>query len=71
VSRHDRAKRSAPRSRRAATAAIRERGVAIRVATPLGRIGTPDDIAAIVAFLPSSDSGWITGRTILAAGGLN
>lgn len=49
---------------------IRERGEGIRAATPLGRIGTPEDIAGIVTFLASPDAGWITGRTILADGGL-
>lgn len=38
--------------------------------TPLGRIGTPSDIAKVVAFLASDDSGWITGEVILASGGL-
>jgi len=38
--------------------------------TPLGRIGTPSDIAKIVAFLASDDSGWLTGEIILASGGL-
>ncbi len=38
--------------------------------TPLGRIGTPSDIAKIVAFLASEDSGWLTGEVILASGGL-
>ena len=38
--------------------------------TPLGRIGTPSDIARIVAFLASDDSGWLTGEIILASGGL-
>ena len=38
--------------------------------TPLGRIGTPDDIAKVVAFLASDDSGWLTGEIILASGGL-
>ena len=52
------------------TAIIAERGDQIRATTPLGRIGQPDDIAGIVAFLVSDDSGWITGRTILADGGL-
>jgi 3-oxoacyl-[acyl-carrier protein] reductase len=37
--------------------------------TPLGRIGTPDDIAKVVAFLASDDSGWLTGEIILASGG--
>jgi 3-oxoacyl-[acyl-carrier protein] reductase len=39
--------------------------------TPLGRVGQPGDIAHVVSFLASGDSGWITGQTIQAAGGLN
>jgi 3-oxoacyl-[acyl-carrier protein] reductase len=38
--------------------------------TPLGRIGQPDDVAKVAVFLASDDSGWISGETILAAGGL-
>jgi 3-oxoacyl-[acyl-carrier protein] reductase len=38
--------------------------------TPLGRVGMPSDIAKIVAFLASDDSGWLTGEVILASGGL-
>ncbi len=38
--------------------------------TPLGRIGQPQDIATAVVFLASTDSAWITGETILIAGGL-
>jgi 3-oxoacyl-[acyl-carrier protein] reductase len=38
--------------------------------TPLGRIGTPADIAKVVLFLASDDSGWLTGEIILASGGL-
>lgn len=38
--------------------------------TPLGRIGTPSDIAKVVAFLASDESGWLTGEVILASGGL-
>ena len=37
--------------------------------TPLGRIGQPDDIGPVAVFLASSDSGWITGQTLLASGG--
>jgi NAD(P)-dependent dehydrogenase (short-subunit alcohol dehydrogenase family) len=37
--------------------------------TPLGRIGTPSDIADVVAFLASPDAGWVTGQVIDAAGG--
>jgi 3-oxoacyl-[acyl-carrier protein] reductase len=38
--------------------------------TPLGRIGQPEDIAPIAVFLASQDSGWLTGQTLLASGGL-
>jgi 3-oxoacyl-[acyl-carrier protein] reductase len=37
--------------------------------TPLGRMGQPGDIATVAVFLASDDAGWITGETILAAGG--
>jgi len=40
------------------------------VQTPLGRIGKPEDIAPIAVFLASEDSGWLTGETLLASGGL-
>jgi 3-oxoacyl-[acyl-carrier protein] reductase len=36
---------------------------------PLGRIGQPQDIAAAVTFLASSDSSWVTGETLLVSGG--
>ncbi|MGW2365986.1 SDR family oxidoreductase [Streptomyces sp. NPDC001667] len=39
-------------------------------ATPLGRLGTPEEFASVVAFLASDDSRWITGQVILADGGL-
>lgn len=38
--------------------------------TALGRLGTPEDIGRVVAFLASEDSGWITGQYIEASGGL-
>jgi 3-oxoacyl-[acyl-carrier protein] reductase len=37
--------------------------------TPLGRLGTPKDIADLVAYLASPAAGWITGSLIDAAGG--
>jgi 3-oxoacyl-[acyl-carrier protein] reductase len=37
--------------------------------TPLGRIGTPSDVADITAFLASDEAGWVTGSLIEAAGG--
>jgi 3-oxoacyl-[acyl-carrier protein] reductase len=38
--------------------------------TPLGRAGTPDDIAQIAVFLASDESYWVTGQLIQAAGGV-
>ncbi|MEO6690070.1 MAG: glucose 1-dehydrogenase [Dokdonella sp.] len=38
--------------------------------TPLGRIGQPEDIATIAVFLASADSGWMTGETLVASGGM-
>jgi 3-oxoacyl-[acyl-carrier protein] reductase len=38
--------------------------------TPLGRMGTVDDIANAALFLASEDSGWITGEEILVGGGI-
>jgi len=36
---------------------------------PLGRVGRPEDIARVVTFLASDESGWITGETLDASGG--
>lgn len=36
---------------------------------PLGRLGTPEDVADVVAFLCSGDAGFITGQCINASGG--
>ncbi len=53
------------------TAAIlAEPRAGIVASTPLGRIGQTDDIAGIALFLSSADAGWITGRTIVADGGV-
>jgi 3-oxoacyl-[acyl-carrier protein] reductase len=38
--------------------------------TPLGRFGTPDDIAGAVAFLVSKDAAFITGHVLTVDGGL-
>ena len=39
-------------------------------ASPLGRLGTPADIAQVVSFVVSDEAGWITGDTIQAGGGV-
>ncbi|MFF7200643.1 SDR family oxidoreductase [Streptomyces sp. NPDC008141] len=39
-------------------------------ATPLARLGRPEDLAEVVLFLSSERSGWVTGQTVLADGGL-
>lgn len=38
--------------------------------TPLGRIGEPEDIARVIAFLVGPDSGWLSGQIITADGGI-
>jgi 3-oxoacyl-[acyl-carrier protein] reductase len=38
--------------------------------TPLEGIGTPEDVANVVAFLAGPDGGWINGQTIRSNGGL-
>jgi 3-oxoacyl-[acyl-carrier protein] reductase len=38
--------------------------------TPLGRLGTVDDIAPVIGFLLSEDAAFITGQTIVVDGGI-
>ncbi len=42
----------------------------IEARTPLGRIGQVEDIAPAAVFFASADSSWITGETLVIAGGL-
>jgi 3-oxoacyl-[acyl-carrier protein] reductase len=37
---------------------------------PLERLGTPEDIAAVVAFLVGPDGGWVNGQVLRANGGM-
>jgi 3-oxoacyl-[acyl-carrier protein] reductase len=41
----------------------------IEAHTPLGRIGQPDDIGRAAVYFASDDAGWVTGQTLLVAGG--
>lgn len=43
----------------------------IASATALGRVGLPDDIGGVVAFLCTEDARWINGQRIEASGGMN
>jgi 3-oxoacyl-[acyl-carrier protein] reductase len=53
------------------TQILKERGANIIGMTPLGRIGQTDDIAGIAVFLASPDGKWLTGRTLIADGGIS
>ncbi|MEU0481919.1 SDR family oxidoreductase [Streptosporangium sp. NPDC006013] len=44
---------------------------AVRRATPMGRLGTPEEFAEVVAFLAGEQSRWMTGQVVLADGGLS
>jgi len=37
---------------------------------PAGRVGVPEDVAALVSFLASEEAGWITGVNIVIDGGM-
>ncbi|MDR7292866.1 SDR family NAD(P)-dependent oxidoreductase [Pseudoglutamicibacter albus] len=47
-----------------------ERTKAIVNSIPVGRMGTPDDVAHAAAFLLSTDAGFITGQTLYVCGGM-
>jgi 3-oxoacyl-[acyl-carrier protein] reductase len=41
----------------------------VEAQTPLGRIAQPADIARAAVFFASDDAGWVTGQTLIVAGG--
>ena len=41
----------------------------VEAQTPLGRIAQPEDIARAAVFFASDDAGWVTGQTLMLAGG--
>ncbi|GAB3206734.1 SDR family oxidoreductase [Nocardia tengchongensis] len=53
-----------------ATALYEGREEAIAAAYPLKRLGVPEDIASVVAFLLSADAAWLTGQLLVVDGGI-
>ena len=43
---------------------------ALRARQPMGRLGTPEEIAAAVAYLASDEAGFVTGSVFAIDGGL-
>jgi 3-oxoacyl-[acyl-carrier protein] reductase len=41
----------------------------VQEATPLGRLGQPEEIASVIRFLLSDESSFMTGQTLVACGG--
>lgn len=41
----------------------------VTAGNPFGRIGTPEEIAAVAVFLASKESAWVTGQVIRVNGG--
>lgn len=55
---------------RFATALYEGREEEVAAKYPLQRLGVPDDVGSVVAFLLSDDSAWLTGQTLVVDGGV-
>ncbi len=50
---------------------LKVRGPQLMDATPLHRLGRPDEVASVVAFLCSDEASFINGETVHINGGLH
>jgi NAD(P)-dependent dehydrogenase (short-subunit alcohol dehydrogenase family) len=55
---------------RFATALYEGREEEVSAAYPLKRLGEPEDVGSVVAFLLSDESAWLTGQTLVVDGGV-
>ena len=56
---------------RFATKLYEDREDEVAAAYPLKRLGIPEDIGSVVAFLLSDDAAWLTGQTVVVDGGVS
>jgi NAD(P)-dependent dehydrogenase (short-subunit alcohol dehydrogenase family) len=59
-----------PRQGRGAREQIEQFKAKVLAATPMGRMGTPDEVANAAVFLASDDSSYVTGIALFVDGGL-
>ena len=48
---------------------LKRRGDEIAAMHPIGRVGTPEDVASAALYLASDESGWVTGTSLIVDGG--
>lgn len=48
---------------------VEEHEAAVAARTPLGRVGGPDDVASVIAFLAGDDAAYVSGQTLYVNGG--